>query len=136
MPSTQRTVPINEEMLKKALQNRNMSKYRLFKNLEDIKDYHGNPLITARSAQRAFVRGNILPNVRDAIARMLNVTPEYLAGEIIDGDTDPDHYQYSGSIPIAWLKKFRSGLDSLSESKLMDAIDTIIDAYMAEREEE
>lgn len=93
MPSTQRNVPINEEMLKKALQKRDMSKYRLFKILEDMKDDHGKQLITARSAQRALKRGTIAQNVRDRIARLLNVAPEYLEGRwIVEGDTDPDHY--------------------------------------------
>lgn len=95
MARTQINVPISEEMLKKALQKRNMSKYRLFKTLEDIKDYYGNPLITARSTQRALKRGYISPKVRDAIARLLNVSPEYLEGKwIFNGDTDPDHYPY------------------------------------------
>lgn len=79
----------------KALQNRNMSKYRLFKILEDTKDDRGHALITARSAQRAIKRGDIPYKVRDAIARLLNVTPEYLEGKwIINGNTDPDHYPY------------------------------------------
>ena len=95
MPSTKRNVPINEELLNKALQNRNMSKYRLFKILEDMQDDHGNALITARSAQRAIKRGTISANVRDAISRLLNVTPEYLEGKwIVKGDTDPGHYPY------------------------------------------
>lgn len=95
MPSTQRNVPINEEMLKKALQKRNMSKYRLYKTLEDMKDDHRKMLITSRSAQRAIKRGTIALNVRDAIARLLNVSPEYLEGKwIFNDDTDPDHYPY------------------------------------------
>lgn len=95
MPSTQRNVPINEEMLKKALQKRDMSKYRLFKILEDMKDDHGKTLITARSAQRALKRGTISLNVRDQIARLLNVAPEYLEGKWINGNDDnPDHYPY------------------------------------------
>lgn len=40
------------------------------------------------------------------------------------------------AIPVEWLKQFRNGLDNLSECKLMEAIDTIIDAYKAERKEE
>ena len=40
------------------------------------------------------------------------------------------------AIPIEWLKQFRNGLDNLSECKLMEAIDTIIDAHKAERKEE
>lgn len=39
------------------------------------------------------------------------------------------------AIPVEWMKQFRNGLDNLSECKLMEAIDTIIDAYKAERKE-
>lgn len=41
--------------------------------------------------------------------------------------------QTAEAIPIDWLENFRDGLDTLSESKLMGAIDLIIDAYRAER---
>ena len=78
MPSKPRNVPINEEMLMKALKERNMTKYRLFKTLEGIK------LITARSAQRAIKRGDIPEKVREEIARILNVTPLYLEGNEMD----------------------------------------------------
>ena len=37
------------------------------------------------------------------------------------------------AIPVEWLENFRDGLDTLSESRLMLAIDLIIDAYRAER---
>lgn len=37
------------------------------------------------------------------------------------------------AIPIYWLENFRDGLDTLSESKLMRAIDLIIDAYRVEK---
>lgn len=37
------------------------------------------------------------------------------------------------AIPIEWLENFRDGLDLLSESRLMDAIDLIIDAYRVEK---
>ena len=40
------------------------------------------------------------------------------------------------AIPVEWLKQFRNSLDNLSECKLMEAIDTIVDAYKAERKEE
>lgn len=40
------------------------------------------------------------------------------------------------AIPINWLENFRDGLDTLSESMLMDAVDLIIEAYRVEREEE
>lgn len=40
------------------------------------------------------------------------------------------------AIPISWLEDFRDGLDTLSESRLMLAIDLIIDAYRAERKRE
>lgn len=39
-------------------------------------------------------------------------------------------------ISIDWLIQFRNNLDTLSEGKLMDAIDTIIDAWACERKEE
>lgn len=95
MPSTPRNVPISEEMLLKALQKRNMSKYRLFKILEDMQDENGHVLITARSAQRAIKRGTISAKVKDEIAKLLNVSPEYLEKKwIAEGDTDPDHYPY------------------------------------------
>lgn len=37
------------------------------------------------------------------------------------------------AIPIEWLENFRDGLDTLSESQLMRAIDLIIDAYRVEK---
>ena len=40
------------------------------------------------------------------------------------------------AIPISWLEDFRDGLDTLSESKLMRAIDLIIDAYRVEKKRE
>lgn len=36
-------------------------------------------------------------------------------------------------IPIEWLENFRDGLDTLSENRLMHAIDLIINAYRAEK---
>ena len=40
------------------------------------------------------------------------------------------------AIPISWLENFRDGLDTLSESQLMRAIDLIIDAYRVEKKRE
>ena len=40
------------------------------------------------------------------------------------------------AIPISWLEDFRDGLDTLSESRLMLAIDLIIDAYRVEKKRE
>lgn len=37
------------------------------------------------------------------------------------------------AVPISWLENFRDGLDTLSESQLMRAIDLIIDAYRVEK---
>lgn len=37
------------------------------------------------------------------------------------------------AIPVEWLENFRDGLDTLSESQLMRAIDLIIDAYRVEK---
>lgn len=37
------------------------------------------------------------------------------------------------AIPVQWLENFRDGLDMLSESRLMHAIDLIIDAYRVEK---
>lgn len=37
------------------------------------------------------------------------------------------------AIPIEWLENFRDGLDTLSENRLMHAIDLIINAYRAEK---
>ena len=37
------------------------------------------------------------------------------------------------AIPVDWLENFRDGLDTLSESQLMRAIDLIIDAYRVEK---
>lgn len=40
------------------------------------------------------------------------------------------------AIPIEWLEDFRDGLDTLSESQLMRAIDLIISAYRVEKKRE
>mgnify|MGYP003303388642 CR=1 FL=1 len=40
------------------------------------------------------------------------------------------------AIPVEWLENFRDGLDTLSESRLMHAIDLIIDAYIVEKKRE
>lgn len=37
------------------------------------------------------------------------------------------------AIPVEWLEEFRDGLDTLSESRLMLAVDLIIDAYRVEK---
>ena len=37
------------------------------------------------------------------------------------------------AIPVEWLEDFRDGLDTLSESRLMLAVDLIIDAYRVEK---
>ena len=41
--------------------------------------------------------------------------------------------QTAEAIPVEWLENFRDGLDTLSESQLMRAIDLIIDAYRVEK---
>lgn len=49
-----------------------------------------------------------------------------------------DEYELKAEedIPIIWLEDFRDGLDMLSENRLMDAIDLIIEAYRSERKKE
>ena len=74
----------------------------------------------------------------DALKDRAEIIPLTFDGGIDINDFEKmlDEMPTVDAIPVEWLENFRDGLDTLSESQLMRAIDLIIDAYRVEKKRE
>lgn len=71
----------------------------------------------------------------DALKDRAEIIPLTFDGGIDINDFEKmlDEMPTVDAIPVEWLENFRDGLDTLSENRLMAAIDLIIDAYRVEK---
>ena len=71
----------------------------------------------------------------DALKDRAEIIPLTFDGGIDINDFEKmlDEMPTVDAIPVEWLENFRDGLGTLSENRLMAAIDLIIDAYRVEK---